>query len=678
MFGWTRIFTLVAVAAVVAVVTGGAGATSTSTPAPGTVSHATTAGKASTAARRGALLRTANLNTLAGAARYLRAIGVDPRGLVIQRGARNYAGSSCPGAGWACTSTAHPVIQIAAAGGKNTFLCSTGSCAVVQTTAALAAKTPTSVAAAAAPPNKATCIKTSGLGQSCSISQTGGGTAIVYENSGKTFGLTQTASQTASITQRATGTNANIACVTQAVNIDGSTNLSGKKVAPINVGLEAHQTLTISQTSDANGSNTAVNGATASGTCDLNSTSPTYVLNQAQTLSSTVTGTGSMTQNENAANSGPNMTLDITQNQNAGTGTFGPNTATFNQTNSLSAIANGPGTVSLPISQTQSSLDGGILAAVNQSGPGVSTATATQNETQCEDAATSGLLTCSTTEHSNPGLASLAQTQHGPVRKTPGDSSQTGNTSDTFTVTQNSRQDSDSGSTQSNVVSGGFSTSGSGTVTQTTTVNGHVTPNSSSGQNVDTTTSCTGSACTSPTVTEPTIIFDGSPGTAAPPSTLGPYTMTAFGSDSQPTCASPGSTVAGVTDPAGTIGFTPALKHDTVVVPDVSGCWATWSHGYTGDVYDTTAAVDPTQATITLPSGTNAFYFYAEPNIFDLFNVTATAQDGTTSGPIQVQGNSGAQYFGFYGIGGATLVSITVTTQAEANGFAVGEFGINH
>src|SRR5580765_2947554 len=70
MLVWTRIFTLVAVAAVVAVVTGGAGATSTSTPAPGTASRAMTA-----AASRGALLRTAKLNTLAGAARYLRAIG---------------------------------------------------------------------------------------------------------------------------------------------------------------------------------------------------------------------------------------------------------------------------------------------------------------------------------------------------------------------------------------------------------------------------------------------------------------------------------------------------------------------------------------------------------------------------------------------------------------------------
>ena len=100
--------------------------------------------------------------------------------------------------------------------------------------------------------------------------------------------------------------------------------------------------------------------------------------------------------------------------------------------------------------------------------------------------------------------------------------------------------------------------------------------------------------------------------------------------------------------------------------------WATWSHGYTGDVYWTTG----TQATDTLPPGTKAFYLYAEPNQFQLLSVEAVAQDGTTSGPVNVQGNSGAQYFGFYGTGDKTLASITVTT-ADPTGFGIGEFGIN-
>jgi len=134
--------------------------------------------------------------------------------------------------------------------------------------------------------------------------------------------------------------------------------------------------------------------------------------------------------------------------------------------------------------------------------------------------------------------------------------------------------------------------------------------------------------------------------------------------------------VTSVSDPAGTIGFTPALRHDHQTTAPGGGCWATWSHGYTGDVYDTVSAADPTTATITLPSGTNAFYFYAEPNQFSVLTIQATAQNGTTSGPISVDGNGGAQYFGFYGTGGVTVASITVTTS-DPQGFAVGEFGIS-
>jgi hypothetical protein len=678
MFGWTRIFTLVAVAAVVAVVAGGAGAASTSTLAPATVSHTGTAGKINTAAsRRGELLRTANLNTLAGASRYLRAIGLDPHGLVIQRGARNYAGPNCPGARWTCTSTAHPVIQIAAAGGKNTFLCTTGSCAVVQATRSGTATKTTRPLTAAAPPNKATCIKTTGLGQSCSINQTSAtdNTAIVFENVPKTTGLTQTASLTAQITQQATGaTNSNTACVYQASSIDGSTNMSGKK-GPVTVTLNAHQSVSIVQ--DAHGGNNTLQSATAAAGCD--SANP---LTQTQTLTSTVTGSASITQNENAADSGPNVALDIKQNQSAGYfgSATGLNKAAFSQTNTLTAIASTPAG---SVSQTQSSASGGISAEVNQFSHGLSTASATQTETQCEHAQTSGSPTCAT-GGSQP--SSLTQVQFGPVkntgaksstaasrslllvRKDPG-STQGDNPDDVFTINQSSTQFNDTGQNQTNEVQGACTTSGNCTASQTTTVNGETTTNTQSGQDVDTTTSCTGSTCTA--TTSVGITFDGSPGTAAPPSTLGPYTMTAFGPDSQPSCPDEGSTVAGVTDPAGTIVFAPALQHDQATGP----CWATWSHGYTDDVYDTINAVDPTTATITLPSGTNAFYFYAEPNTFAVFDVEATAQNGTTSGPIQVQGDSGAKYFGFYGTGGVTLASITVTTT-DTTGFAVGEFGI--
>src|SRR5439155_10582227 len=202
MFGWTRIVMLAAVAAAVAMATGVAGATSKpgSTPAGG--SHMASAGKVSTAAAgRAALLKAANLRTRAGAARYLRAIGVNPHHFVIQRGIRNYAGANCPGARWSCTSTAHAVVQIAPAGGFNTFQCTTTSCAVVQVSTAPSKPGPS--------PNTATCIKTTGLTQSCSINQssaTADNTAIVVEGQvagAKMSGLTQTASYSAQITQQA-------------------------------------------------------------------------------------------------------------------------------------------------------------------------------------------------------------------------------------------------------------------------------------------------------------------------------------------------------------------------------------------------------------------------------------------------------------------------------------------
>jgi hypothetical protein len=159
----------------------------------------------------------------------------------------------------------------------------------------------------------------------------------------------------------------------------------------------------------------------------------------------------------------------------------------------------------------------------------------------------------------------------------------------------------------------------------------------------------------------PRIVFDGSPGTGAPPSTLGPYSMSQFGSDSSPI-----GNVTGVSGPTGRLEFSRELDHELVGIG-----WNTWSHGYEGDVYTTGESTD---VTLNLPSNTQAFYFYAEPEPYEVFEVTATAQDGTTSGPIQIDGYAGASYLGFYSEYSAPLESITVSSSEE---FAVGEFGIH-
>jgi hypothetical protein len=166
------------------------------------------------------------------------------------------------------------------------------------------------------------------------------------------------------------------------------------------------------------------------------------------------------------------------------------------------------------------------------------------------------------------------------------------------------------------------------------------------------------------------IVFDGSPGINPPPSTLGPYAMTPFGPDG----LVPHSTTTSVPAPGGgSVGFGGA----SLFVVSPSGVAGGWTAGYAGHVY----ALGPDVITLTLPSGTRAFYFYAEPNRpGGPYTVTATSSNGTTSGPVTFTGlgfGVRAQYFGFYmsTTASATLASITISNDASHDTI-VGEFGI--
>jgi hypothetical protein len=169
--------------------------------------------------------------------------------------------------------------------------------------------------------------------------------------------------------------------------------------------------------------------------------------------------------------------------------------------------------------------------------------------------------------------------------------------------------------------------------------------------------------------TRPAIVCVTSPGTGLPPATLGPYIMRTFSAD--PT--SEQTQESSVIGPTGAISFDSSLTHLIV-----GSGWATWSNGYAGDVYanDLVLADGSLETTIMLPPNTGAFYLYAEPNIFQDFSVSATAQDGTTSGPLTVQGDSGAQFFGFYANGSQPITSMQVTDGGGDSALAVGEFGI--
>src|ERR1035441_5427486 len=115
------------------------------------------------------------------------------------------------------------------------------------------------------------------------------------------------------------------------------------------------------------------------------------------------------------------------------------------------------------------------------------------------------------------------------------------------------------------------------------------------------------------------------------------------------------SAVGSVVTSVGSISFNQAVNHD-----QIGNGWGTWSHGYTGNVYDTGDSVTPTSLTLTMGGLTSAVYFYTESVNFGNFTFTATAADGTTLTQT-INGNGGASGFGFYGTGGDSHKAITVT-----------------
>lgn len=152
------------------------------------------------------------------------------------------------------------------------------------------------------------------------------------------------------------------------------------------------------------------------------------------------------------------------------------------------------------------------------------------------------------------------------------------------------------------------------------------------------------------------VYYDIGTGTAAPPPTLGGYSMVGLSGDSL------------------TFDSSDAIA---IIPGNVPADYATWSHGYSGTVYQALGATD---LTLTLPTGALAFYFYIEPNSKGIYDFTVSSDPATkpTSFSLSINGDGGAAYVGFYSDNTSDpLVSITVETDPAASGFAVGEFGIN-
>lgn len=179
------------------------------------------------------------------------------------------------------------------------------------------------------------------------------------------------------------------------------------------------------------------------------------------------------------------------------------------------------------------------------------------------------------------------------------------------------------------------------------------------------------------------VLLDTSPGTSAPPATLGPYSMTPFGLNNvdPPPGSSALTTVASPL--AGNLTFSFGLQHERAGLGGPYTVWnpsVGWGQGYAGDVY---LAPGPGvfSVRLTLPANTPAFYLYLQPNP-DFPNsvlsnlVTLQVHDGSAgfSGSISVDKARGAEYVGFYESTPGN--SINDILLGSAVPLAIGEFGI--
>jgi hypothetical protein len=304
-----------------------------------------------------------DLSTQAGIESYLVSIGVNPLDAVWQTGMKNYAGPSCPGAGWNCTRTNNPVVQFAPAGGTNVYSCGGSDCVAVQ-----------SVQAAAGPVNNNASCKRSDKGQAsvtqtCDIAQentTKNNDANVEMNIEQNNGSTQTARQSARVVQT-NDSGDNHSHITEKVTQKSSISGGGTQDQ------EAHQGATVDQTS-ASGDNASA-------------------ITQQQNQQETASGGGSITQLQNTTPGAddlcdlPSDALTHQQknecailNQNFPIAGAGRNDSTLTQKITEKATASKTG----DLVQTQGTPTGGQSGDKGQHSSGISTSHATQAMTQQE------------------------------------------------------------------------------------------------------------------------------------------------------------------------------------------------------------------------------------------------------------------------------------------------------
>jgi hypothetical protein len=326
----------------------------------------TAAGGAGTGAGTG----TPNLSTDEAVYAYLLSIGVDPAGVVIQRGSKNYAGPKCPGTDWICT-TASRVVQVAPASGQNRVECGDPALlGVVPSAPYPPANVCIAVQQLSGPPfpspseqqgdNHFRChvkdtTNPTVTPQTCEADQSaapgGHNHAGIHMIIQQTTGLTQTARQRADVNQQNADGFDNHAETYQL--IEQSTTAAGGAVVQDQ---KADQSALVNQVTSQGGDNSSH-------------------VNQSQFQKAHAKGT---TQMQNAADADAttcrNTCADITQASDSGRNSSSLSQSWHPQAKILDKDATG--------TQTQGFFGGGLEGEVDQTSDGVSTSTADQVENQ--------------------------------------------------------------------------------------------------------------------------------------------------------------------------------------------------------------------------------------------------------------------------------------------------------
>ena len=353
----------------------------------------------------------ADLASTSSIQRQLAKLGIDARTVVVQRGARNYAGPRCPGKGWTCTKSSR-VVQISSHRGRNSFECSPGGSGTNPST-----NTCVIVQESTSGTNFAKCrMRDEGttVAQSCAISQTnqqGTNRANVELVARLRGGTTQDGRQSATVDQT-NGAGRNVLNSLQ--RIDGVVKSFGSTQ-----GQEGHQTLLAEQ-------------LTTTGDNDSR-------VEQLQSLLAKAFVRNGLVQRQNAVDGAPNLLADVSQ-----ISTSGRNSSGLKQRVRAKALAK---SWKGPVEQRQGAPAGGAKGTVDQSSSGPSTSRNSQREDLKLRARTDGTLT---------------QVQFGPMDCC---TEQLGNAGNRFVIDQRSSLSSDGGS-QSSRITGSCVTSGTCTVDQ--------------------------------------------------------------------------------------------------------------------------------------------------------------------------------------------------------------------